>query len=162
MARLGKCRLSFLMLLTMGLAVAAAAAPAPAPDKVAILKERQATMKQQGKDLGQIKAYLDGKAEHAAALSGATGLTETTRKIPSLFPPGTEGTSPDGDYRPKPVVWSEHDKFLDAQKNAMNKADALLAAVKADNKPAIRSAFVDLGKNGCGGCHQTFREKLKP
>ncbi len=161
MTLLAKCWVLSLML-TMSLTVAAAAAPAPAPDKAAILKERQATMKQQGKDLGQIKAYLDGKAGQAAALAGATSLTETTRKIPSLFPPGTEGTSPDGDYRPKPAVWSDHDKFLDAQQTAAAKADALLTAVKADNKPEIRSAFVDLGKNGCGNCHKTFREKLKP
>ncbi len=142
--------------------VAGSAAAAPAQDKEAILKERQATMKQQGKDLGNIKAYLDGKADQAAAVAAATSLTETTRKIPSLFPPGTDAASPDGDYRPKPAVWSEPAKFLDAQKTAAAKADALLVAVKAGNKPDIHTAFIDLGKNGCGNCHQTFREKLKP
>jgi cytochrome c556 len=33
-------------------------------------------------------------------------------------------------------------------------------AVKSGNKGAIETAFGDLGKNGCGGCHETFREKL--
>ena len=70
----------------LGLAVSlvvAAAAAAPAQDNEAILKERQATMKLQGKDLGNIKAYLDGKADQAAAVAASTSLTETTRKIPS-------------------------------------------------------------------------------
>jgi cytochrome c556 len=145
----------------LSIAVIGVAAPVPAQDKDAVLKERQATMKQQGKDLGSIKAYLDGKGDQAAALAGATSLTGTTKKIPSLFPPGTDAPSPDGDFRPKPAVWTDPDKFLDAQKAAAAKADALLAAVKTGDKPAIRTAFVDLGKNGCGNCHETFREKLK-
>ena len=146
---------------TIGI-IAAAAAAAPAQDNQAILKERQATMKQQGQDLGRIKGYLDGKADQSAAVAAATDLTQTTGKIPDLFPPGTDGPSPDGDYQPKPAVWSERAKFLDAQKAAAAKAEALLAAVKGGDKTAVRTAFVDLGKNGCGSCHTGFREKLKP
>jgi cytochrome c556 len=146
---------------TIGI-IAAASVPAPAQDKEAVLKERQATMKQQGRDLGRIKGYLDGTADQPAAVAAAADLTRTTGKIPDLFPPGTAGPSPDGDYQPKPRVWSERGKFLDAQKTAAAKAEALLAAVKGGDKTAIRTAFVDLGKNGCGSCHTGFREKLKP
>ena len=146
---------------TIGI-IAAAAAAAPAQDNQAVLKERQATMKQQGQDLGRIKGYLDGKADQSAAVVAATDLTRTTGKIPDLFPPGTSGPSPDGKYQPKPAVWSERAKFLDVQKAAVAKAEALLAAVKGGDKTAVRTAFVDLGKNGCGNCHTGFREKLKP
>ncbi len=142
--------------------IIAVAAPAPAQDKQAVLKERQATMKQQGRDLGRIKGYLDGKADQSAAVAAATDLTKTTRKIPDLFPPGTAGPSPDGKFQPKPTVWSERGKFLEVQKIAAAKADALLAAVKSGDKTAVRTAFVDLGKNGCGSCHTDFREKLEP
>ncbi len=142
--------------------IAAASVPAPAQDKEAVLKERQATMKQQGQDLGRIKGYLDATADHGAALAAATNLTRTTGKIPDLFPPGTAGPSPDGKYQPKPAVWSERAKFLDAQKTAAAKAEALLAAVKGGDKTAVRTAFIDLGKNGCGNCHTSFRETLKP
>jgi cytochrome c556 len=148
-------------------AVAAAAMigvaiPATALDVGAVLKDRQATMKQQGKSMGAVKAFLDGKADQAAAQAAATSLTQTTKKIPDLFPPGTDKPSPDGDYAPKPAVWADWNKFLDAQKNAATKAEALLAAVKTGDKPAIQTAYADLGKNGCGGCHTNFREKLKP
>jgi cytochrome c556 len=131
-----------------------------AQDKETVLKEREATMKEQGKDAGAVKAYLDGKGDLAQAKSGAANLTQTTKKIPELFPPGTGGTSPDGDYVAKPEIWTDWNKFLEAQKAAAAKADALLVAVNGGDKSAIEAAFADLGKNGCGGCHTTFREKI--
>ena len=112
--------------------------------------------------MGAIKAFLDGKSDLAAAQAATARLTETTQKIPSLFPPGTDKPSPDGDYAPKPAVWTDWNKFLGAQKGAAEKAEALLAAVKTGDKPAIQTAFNNLGKNGCGNCHTDFREKLKP
>ena len=131
-----------------------------AQDKEAVLKERQATMKEQGKDVGAVKAYLDGKGDLAQAKTSADNLTQTTKKIPQLFPPGTGGPSPDGDYVAKREIWTDWNKFLDAQKAAAAKADALLVAVNGGDKSAIEAAFNDLGKNGCGGCHTTFREKI--
>lgn len=131
-----------------------------AQDKEAVLKERQETMKEQGKDAGAVKAYLDGKGDLAQAKTGANNLTQTTKKIPQLFPAGTGGPSPDGDYVAKPEIWTDWNKFLDAQKVAAAKADALLVAVNGGDKSAIEAAFNDLGKNGCGGCHTTFREKI--
>jgi cytochrome c556 len=130
-------------------------------DKEAILKNRQATMKEQGKDIGAVKAYIDGKGDLAQAKAGATNLTQTTKKIPDLFPPGTGGPNPTGDYVAKPAIWTDWDKFLEAQKAAASKADALLVAVTGGDKTAIEAAFNDLGKNGCGGCHTTFREKIE-
>jgi cytochrome c556 len=138
------------------------AAAAPAADNTQVLKDRQATMKQQAKDLGAIKAYLTGKTDEAAAATAATSLTQTMAKIPSLFPPGSGAASPDGKYQPKPAVWTNWDEFLAARKNAAAKVDVLFAAIKGGDKPAIQAAFVDLGKHGCGGCHEKFRQTLKP
>jgi cytochrome c556 len=132
-----------------------------AQDKEAVLKNRETLMKGQGKDLGSVKAYTDGKGDLAQAEAGATGLTQSTKKIPEMFPPGTGGTDSEGKFATKPVIWSDWNKFLDVQKTAAAKADALLVAVKSGDKAAIQTAFGDLGKNGCGACHETFREKLK-
>jgi cytochrome c556 len=134
---------------------------AVAQDNETVLKNRQATMKEQGTDLQNIKAYLDGKADLEKAKSSAVNLTQTTKKIPELFPPGTAGRSPDGDYEAKAEIWSDWNKFLDAQKTAAAKADILLVAVSGGDKTKIEAAFNDLGKNGCGGCHTTFREKIE-
>lgn len=140
--------------------MAGAAGFAVGQDKETVLKQREATMKEQGKDIGAVKAYLDGKGDLAQAKTGAADLTQTTKKIPQLFPAGTGGPSPDGDYVAKPEIWTDWNKFLEAQKAAAAKADALLVAVNAGDKSAIEAAFADLGKNGCGGCHTTFREKV--
>jgi len=131
-----------------------------AQDKETVIKNREALMKGQGKDLGSVKAYIDGKGELAQAEAGATGLAQSTNKIAEAFPPGTGGTSPDGKYATKPAIWSDWNKFLDAQKSAHTKAEALLVAVKSGDKAKIETAFGEMGKNGCGGCHETFREKL--
>ena len=143
-------------------AIAGIAGAALAQDKEAVIKQRQDTMRGQGKALGNIKAFLDGKADQAQAEAGAADLAQSTRKIPDLFPPGSNAASPSGKYAPKPAIWSEWDKFLEAQKAAVAKADALLAAVKGGAKAEIQTAFADLGKNGCGNCHKNFRETLKP
>jgi cytochrome c556 len=145
----------------LAIVVAGAGGVALGQDKETVLKDRQATMKEQGKDIGAVKAYLDGKGDLAQAKAGAAGLTQTTKKIPALFPPGTGGPNPTGDYVAKPVIWTDWDKFLDAQKAAAAKADALLVAVSGGDKTAIETAFNDLGKNGCGACHTTFREKIE-
>jgi cytochrome c556 len=145
----------------LAIVVAGTSGAALAQDKETVLKDRQATMKAQGKDVGAVKAYLDGKGDLAEAKAGAANLTQTTKKIPELFPPGTGGPNPSGDYAAKPVIWTDWNKFLDAQKAAASKADALLVAINAGDKTAIEAAFNDLGKNGCGACHTTFREKIE-
>jgi cytochrome c556 len=144
----------------MAFAVAGLGGIAGAQDKEAVIKNRETLMKGQGKDVGSIKAYIDGKGELAQAEAGAAGLTQSTKKIPEVFPPGTGGTNSDGKYATKPAIWTDWNKFLDAQKSAAEKAEALLVAVKSGNKGAIETAFGDLGKNGCGACHDMFREKL--
>ena len=150
------CTLSVLL----ALAVVGAGA-APAMDKQQILQERQDLMKRQAKDLGAVKGYLEGKVGQAEATKAATDLTETMKKIPSVFPPGSEGPSPDGKFQPKPTVWTDHKDFLAHRDTAAAKVDVLLAALKGGDKAKVQASFVDLGKHGCGACHGKFREKLK-
>jgi len=136
-------------------------AGALAADKTQVIKDRQSLMKEQGGDLGAIKAYLDDKGDLAKATAAATNLTETMKKLPDVFPPGTEGPNPEGKFAPKADVWSDWKGFLASRDTAAAKADTLLAAVKGGDKAKIQEAFADMGKNGCGGCHGKFREEIK-
>src|SRR6202008_942236 len=83
-----------------------------AQDKETVLKDREAFMKGQGKDIGSVKSYIDGKGDLARSEAGAPKLTESTKKIPDMFPPGTDGTDTEGKYATKPAIWSDWNKFL--------------------------------------------------
>src|SRR4051812_22743494 len=80
-------------------------AAAPAQDAAAIVKDRQTAMRQQGRNLGAIKDFMDGKGEQGAAVAAADQLIQTVPKVPDLFPPGTGMAPPEGRFRPKPEVW---------------------------------------------------------
>lgn len=146
------------MLAVAGIGIAATPAAA---DTATVIKQRAALMKQQGGDAKAIHDFLEGQAPKAKAVAAAADLTQTTRKIPSVFPAGSGGVSPDGKFSTKPAIWSDWKEFLAVQSSANEKADALAAALKTDDKKRIGAAFADLGKNGCGGCHTKFREQLQ-
>jgi cytochrome c556 len=141
--------------------LAIGAVGALAADKEQVIKDRQALMKQQGGDMGAIKGFLDDKADLAKATAAAADLTETMKKIPDAFPPGTAGPNPEGKFTTKPEIWSDWQGFLAERDTAASKADALVTAVKGGDKATIQAAFADMGKNGCGGCHGKFREEIK-
>ena len=150
------------MLLAAMLAIGVAGAHrALAVDKEQVIKHRAALMKDQSKDLSAIKDFVEGKGDLPKATEAANSLPGDIHKIPDAFPPGTEGPSPDGKYAPKAEVWSDWKGFLAARDTAEEKAKALLTAVKSGDKAAIQAAFADAGKNGCGACHQKFREEIK-
>lgn len=150
---------SWVAIVALGLVVGVAGSASA--DTAAVIKDRAALMKEQGKDMGAVKAFIDGKGEQAAAVAGATDLIGTMKKIPEVFPEGSGGTNPDGKYATKPEIWSDWKAFLAQRDVAATKSNALLAAVQGGDKAAIQTAFADTGKNGCGGCHSKFREEIK-
>jgi cytochrome c556 len=126
-----------------------------------VMQERQALMKNQAQDMGAVKGYLDDKNDLAKATDGAADLQRTMAKIPDVFPPNTPGPNPDGKYETKAEVWSDSKGFLEQRDLAAKKVVALQAALKGGDKAAIQTAFGELGKEGCGGCHQKFRAEIK-
>ena len=150
-ARLGLLGAAF------GLALVGASA-GWAQDVPTAIKQRQDVMKQQGRDLAAIKAFLDGKGDQAAAQAGADDLLRTLPQIPAAFPQKTSSAEYASQTRAKPAIWAEWDKFLAAQQTALAKAQALDAAIKTGNNAQIQTAFADMGQNGCNGCHTPFRE----
>lgn len=129
-------------------------------DAMKVVQDRQALMKRQSKDLEAVKNFLDGKGDLAAAQTGAADLENNIHAVSAAFPKDTGMAQFPGKSGAKPVIWTEWDKFTAAQQNAAAKAAALDAALKGGDKAAIAAAFADMGKNGCGGCHTTFREKI--
>lgn len=131
-----------------------------AQDKEAIVKERQAAMKQEGDDLRAIKAYLDGTGtDQAAAVQKAQDLVATADRIVGLFPTGTSSKDLPGKSNAKPDIWDQRDKYDAAEAARKTAAQSLLSAVQKGDKTAAQAAFGEVGK-ACGSCHGTFRESL--
>lgn len=147
-------RLALFALVLTGISAGALAA-----DDAAAVDHRQAVMKQQGKDMTAIKAYIDDKADLASAQAAGADLLKTTGELPDLFPKGTGMDQFPGKSYARPAIWTDSDKFSADVKAAQDKAAALDAALKGGDKARITAAFGDMGKNGCGACHETFREK---
>jgi len=138
-------------------------------DDAAVIDDRQAFMKAQGKDLGAIKAFTEDKGDLAAAQAAGADLVTRIPKIPDLFPKGTGMDAYPGKSYAKPAIWTDHDKFLDADKNALTAAEALNTALKGGDKAAITTALGNMVRDfwgtssptpgACGTCHATFTQK---
>jgi cytochrome c556 len=131
-----------------------------AQDATAVVKDRQATMKAQGAAMGGVKKYLDGAADQAAGTKSAEDLVAISQSLAGKFPRGT-GNAEVPTSNAKPEIWSESDKFAAAQKTLIDQAQKLVVAVKSGDKAAASAQYAATGKDGCGGCHSTFRLPLK-
>jgi cytochrome c556 len=144
----------------VAIGIGGAPVPVSAQDSEAALKDRQATMKSLGKAMETIKAYLDGKAEQPAALESAQHIQSVANIIPEKFPKGTATTDFPGKSGAKPVIWSDWNDFLAKDKGLKEESAKLVDAVKSGDKNTVAAQFVTTGKQACGGCHNTYREKI--
>jgi cytochrome c556 len=120
-----------------------------------VVDDRQAVMKAMGKDMGAVKTLLGGPAsELGQAKVHAASIAEEAGKIPSMFPEGSDV----GDSEALPAVWSDRAGFEQAAARLGELANKLSAAADTGDAKQVTAAFADLGKNGCGGCHQTYRK----
>lgn len=144
----------------VAVALLSGAAGVIAQDKEAVVKDRQQTMKGMGGGMASVKAFLDGNADQAKAQEGATQIATNAKVIPDKFPPGTGMADLPGKSGAKPAIWTDWNKFLDAQKSLVSESEKLVDVVKGGDKAKIADQFGATGKNGCGACHTPFREKL--
>ncbi len=127
------------------------------------VKLRQETMKELGGHMKAIKNFAmqgNGSAEDVLRRAGEIG--KIAARIPSLFP---EGTGMDEVLDPKngakPEIWLDWANFEKAAAKLEAESKALVAAADGGDQAAIREAFQNLGKNGCGACHKPYRIKLE-
>jgi cytochrome c556 len=114
---------------------------------------RQKLMKDQGAAMRAIGNAV--KAGQIQAVSAeAKKLVATSRQIPSLFP---QGTLDPATSRAKPEIWQKWADFEGYAKSLGSKATQLAATAESGNAAATGAAAADIGKNTCGGCHNTFR-----
>ncbi|HEY7609919.1 MAG TPA: cytochrome c [Alphaproteobacteria bacterium] len=147
------------------LALAAAVALAPigaaiAGDGAAAITERQALMRLQGAAAGAIKSAIDSKdpARLKQVEGAARALTFSATAIPTMFPKGSDAKA--GKTNALDKIWSDAPGFKKSA-DALGAAAAKLAdALKSGDPAASLAAFGEVGKDGCGGCHGTYRAKM--
>jgi cytochrome c556 len=150
----------------LGSSIAFVAGSVWAQDATDIISRRQDLMKRQSRDLAAVKNFLDSKSDAAAAQAAAADLVQTTASIPGVFPKGTGMAEFPDKSAAKPTIWTDSNKFSEAQKNANSKAVALSESLKTGDRSAVSVAFDAViqggiwnATNACGGCHVPFRER---
>jgi cytochrome c556 len=134
--------------------------PASAQDPLAVIKERQALMKQQAADLKAIQNFVTGQTDAGTALATVNDLASLPPKIVGLFPPGTSFLDFPNDTHAKPNIWQQWEKFQEVP-IALERAETqLVAAVKRRDKEAVLDALDAVGRTGCGVCHTNFRAPM--
>jgi cytochrome c556 len=128
-----------------------------------IAKYRQNFMKANSAHLGMIAAVVKGEVsltdeveENAEALAELGEMLNAN--LQQLFPEGTAKGS-GVETRALPAIW---EKWGDFEQVAMRfqQETAKLAEIAEDgDMAAIGQQVGVLGKEGCGACHETFREK---
>jgi cytochrome c556 len=126
------------------------------------IKARKALMKDNGSaaKLGADMVKGDKPFDLAAAQKIFATFADAAAKAPALFPdsskPG-EGFAADDDFKAGPKIWEDMADFKARFVKFGDDAKAASASVK--DLDSFKAAFGDIGKNDCGGCHQTYRLK---
>ena len=147
-------------------AMAAGSTVALAADEPAnLVKYRQTFMKANSAHLGMIAAIIKGEvsltdeiAPNAAALARMGEMLSAN--LQQLFPEGTgKGADPDAETRALPAIWENWGDFEQVATRFEEETAKLAEVAQGGDMTAIAQQVAVLGKEGCGACHETFREK---
>ena len=127
---------------------------ADAPDD--IIAARQAGYKHIGALFGQMRKGIDSGADVTAFAAPAREIADWGRKIPTLFPPGTEtghGT------HARPDIWTDRAGFDKDSAALVTQAEALAQTAASGDKAAFAAQWKVTG-GACGACHRAYRSRI--
>ena len=149
-----KGRLKMIALACAALAVAGVALASYTPGEAAKLRIER--YRDTGAAFKSVNDQLkSGTLIKVMLRASAKTISASARDQFNWFPPGS-GPEAGVKTKAKPEIWSEADKFREAQLRFQNEADAFSAAVESGDKDAIRKQSQALGK-ACAGCHDKYR-----
>ncbi len=135
--------------------------PVEAQEKVepeGVVAYRIAVMRTLGAQMMGIKTALTETPEFRDNLVWHARILQDASKIlPDLFPEGSNAPP----SRTLPTVWEKKEEFEAATKKMIELSAAFLETAQGGDPDATMAAFARMGKQGCGGCHETFRSKQK-
>ena len=145
------------VLLPLG-AVALTITAAVAADKDAkgVVAVRQNVMDANAGHITAIKVILTELPDRIGLVPAqAQAIADAAAAVPDLFPKGSDQPPTNA----LPAVWEKPGEFRAAAQKAQDLARKLAETARGGDVKATLAAFGALGKEGCGGCHETFRKK---
>jgi cytochrome c556 len=98
-------------------------------------------------------SWTDELAGHAHAMH------EQSKHLLRLFPESSGKDDTDVKSAALPVIWERWSEFEEAANAFEAESGKLVEAVESGDQAAIARQLGALGKQGCGNCHETFREE---
>ncbi|MDX1422379.1 MAG: cytochrome c [Kiloniellales bacterium] len=127
-------------------------------DPAALIAYRQSIMKAIGGHMGAIAMAAKGDVSFTDEVAfHARAINEMSMHLTRLFPEGSGKEA--GETRALPVIWEKWDEFTAAAENLGTESAKLVEVAESGDRAAIAAQTGELGNEGCGGCHKTFREK---
>lgn len=132
---------------------------AEAQDKVepkGVVAYRIAVMRTLGAQMLAIKTALTETPEFDGNVAWHGQIVNDASKLMlDLFPEGSN----EPPSRALPVVWEKWSDFEAAANRLTELSAKFVEVAQAGDPQATLAAFGQMGKEGCGGCHETFRQK---
>jgi cytochrome c556 len=148
--RLGAAVTAIAALLAVGVVAEAQNAPSE------VIKQRQDMMKANGASAKALAEMMKGEKpyDQATAHKAAVTINDSSKKISSMFPPGS-GAEAGVKTAALPAIWQNKADFDEKAKKLEEESAKLVAA---NDEAAVKAQFGNVGK-ACGGCHETYRAK---
>ena len=149
-------RLRRVLLSFVAVGVTVTAAVAADKDAKGIVAVRQNVMDANAGHITAIKFILTEVPDQIKLVPAqAQAIADSATVVPDLFPKGSDRPPSNA----LPAVWEKPGDFKAAAQKAHELAQKLAETAKGGDAKATLAAFGALGKEGCGGCHQTFRKR---
>jgi cytochrome c556 len=128
-----------------------------------LVKYRQTFMKGNSAHLGMIASVMKGEvsltdelAPNAAALAEMGEMLAAN--LQQLFPEGTDKAA-GLKTAALPAIWEKWSEFEQVAMRFQEETAKLAEVAEGGDMAAIGQQLGVVGKEGCGACHETFREK---
>jgi cytochrome c556 len=127
-------------------------------DPAALIAYRQSIMSAIGGHMGAIAMAAKGDVSFTDEVTfHALAINEMSKHLARLFPEGSGKEA--GETRALPIIWEKWDDFTAAAENLGVESAKMAEVAESGDRAAIAAQTGELGNKGCGGCHNTFREK---
>jgi len=149
------------LVLASGLGAAVALA---ADEPANVVKYRKHFMDANGAHIAMIASVIKGEVSLSDQIAAnANALAEQgkllTASLQQLFPEGTAKGETAEKSAALPAIWEKWSGFEQAAQKFQEESAKLAEVAQGGDMAAIAQQLGALGKQGCGACHETFREK---